>query len=140
MKEMDIIRKILVALMLILWVAMGYENYRNMSKVSHFENRKGPQLILFWANWCGHCSRIKGKGGEKKEWDILEEKKILTSKGLVDVVNYEESETPPELLKKFEIVQYPTIVFVKEDGSHIIQEEGERRVENWEKFVRENII
>lgn len=137
-----LIKRAVVALLLVLWTLMGYENFTNLKKVEEFNNEApSGKLMLFWAEWCPHCLNIKSKGsGEEKAWDKLEsESPILTSQGKIEVKNYEESETPPELLNKYEVSGFPSVILLKSDGTSVKYTEGTRSVAAWKKFVKENI-
>tara|TARA_X000001036_G_scaffold439549_1_gene491079 strand:+ start:346 stop:756 length:411 start_codon:yes stop_codon:yes gene_type:complete len=135
------VRRFLALFLLACWFAVGYEGFRNMYVTEEFEEHKGDRLVLFWADWCPHCNAIKSKDSQDspKEWDLLERKGgVSTSKGNVPAVNYEVDEAPA-IVEKYKIKSFPTVLFIKSDGTVIQQTEGSRNVKGWEEFAKENI-
>ena len=136
-----IVRRLLALFLLICWVAMGVEGFRNMYVNEEFEQFEGDRLVLFWADWCPHCQKIKAKSDSDppKQWDILENAGgVTTSKGKVPAVNYEVDEAPA-LVDKYDVTSFPTVMLIKADGTKIEQESGERNLKGWEDFVRQNV-
>tara|TARA_B100001094_G_C17906684_1_gene659169 strand:+ start:145 stop:555 length:411 start_codon:yes stop_codon:yes gene_type:complete len=135
------VRRFLAIFLLICWFAVGYEGFRNMYVAEEFEEYEGDRVVLFWADWCPHCNEIKSKTSEDspKQWDLLEQRGgVSTSKGRVPAVNYEVDEAPA-LVERYKIASFPTVLFIKSDGTTIQQTEGGRNVKGWEEFVKENI-
>ncbi len=135
------VRKILVLFLMLCWVMVGLEGFRNMYVAEEFEEYEGDRLVLFWADWCPHCKSIKSKSGDddEKQWDLLESRGgVETSKGKIPAVSYEVDEAPA-LIEQYNVTSFPTIMFLKADGTKIEQESGTRDIKGWEKFVKENI-
>ena len=136
-----LIRRILTVFLILCWFAVGFEGFRNTYVTEQFDQWEGDKLVLFWANWCPHCLKIKAKSPEDtdKAWDALERQGgVKTSKGRVPAINYEVDEAP-ELVERFGIKTFPTVVLVKDSGKHIVQEGGDRSVDGWNEFVKKHI-
>jgi len=136
-----LIRRILTVFLICAWFAVGFEGFRNTYVTEQFDQWDGDKLVLFWAEWCPHCQEIKSKDETEgdKAWDALERQGgVKTSKGRVPAINYEVDEAP-ELVERYGVKSFPTIMLIKDSGKHIVQEKGERSVEGWSDFVRKNI-
>ncbi len=93
----------------------------NLGKVNNLLKKKRPALILFYANWCGHCQAMK------PEWEKLEEScgRIPGNKMVVKV----NSDFQPHLTSNLadisrHVVGYPSIFQVK--GNRLSRYGGER--------------
>lgn len=83
----------------------------------------GRRLVFFYANWCGHCQKMK------PEWDKLVQKYNQT----YQLEQYEADEHK-DIMKKEQIEGFPTIKLYKADGtSH--EYRGDRSFESLEKFL-----
>lgn len=66
--------------------------------------KSGTKLVLFYADWCGHCKKIKPVWDETaKEVNSDEVKMIKVNCG-------EGTEKDQEIMKKYSIDGYPTII------------------------------
>lgn len=87
------------------------------------------QLVLYYADWCGHCQTLKPK------WDELAAKYNGTQVGgynvTIDKVNGDEF---PEKTQELQIKGFPTIIMYK-DGEKTVYT-GDRSMESLEEFVR----
>ena len=136
-----LVRRILTVFLIVCWFAVGFEGFRNTYVSEQFDQISGDKIVLFWAEWCPHCKTIKSKNDTDgdKDWDSLERQGgVQTSKGRVPAINYEVDEAP-ELINRFGVKSFPTVMLVKDSGKHIVQENGDRTVEGWGEFVRKNI-
>ena len=89
--------------------------------------KKGPWIVLFYANWCGHCTHMK------PEWNKF---KSSIPKGL-NVAEVENSSMP--LLEKTpEIRGFPTIKMFKDNVEVDEFKESERTKENIMRFANNN--
>lgn len=81
------------------------------------EVSEGKKVVLFYADWCGHCKKLKPVWDKAAEQVNKEEKRMLkvNCDGDVDVSNYD-------------IKGYPTIL-IFEDGEHK-EYNGERTLED----------
>ena len=84
-------------------------------------------LTLFYADWCGHCKKMK------PEWD-----KFKNGKYGSNCKEYESSELTSEMSEKYNIQGYPTILLLKED--EVIQKyDGGREQIDFEEFIKQYV-
>lgn len=82
------------------------------------------KLILFYADWCGHCQRFK------PQWNKL----VQSLKGIIKTVSINgEKKENGALLKKYKVDKYPTIIL--EDGQKQIEYDGDMTIEGLKQFV-----
>jgi protein disulfide-isomerase-like protein len=84
-----------------------------------------PKLVLFKAEWCGHCRNFK------PTWEAM--KNSLTN---IDFKTYD-ADNDESVMSKYGIQGFPTIVLEKNDK--VIEYNGERSVDNIIQFVNENL-
>lgn len=92
------------------------------------ENNDKKTLVLFYADWCGHCKRLA------PEWASLENSND-TDVQLVKI-NGDENK---ELMNKFEVDGFPTIYFLPRGLSNHterVQYQGGRTVDELLKFLK----
>jgi protein disulfide-isomerase-like protein len=70
------------------------------------ETKKGKQLVLFYADWCGHCKKIKPVWDETAD-EINDKDK---NKKMLKVNCGGGSEKEKEIMEKYNIDGYPTII------------------------------
>jgi thiol-disulfide isomerase/thioredoxin len=88
-------------------------------------NLKNPTLILFYADWCGHCQTFM---------PIWDEFKTKINKEEYNIIKIE-SANP--FTKKIQVVQgYPTIFYI--DGDDIKEYNKGRDVKSLVNFLKEN--
>lgn len=87
-------------------------------------------LILFYAEWCGHCKILM------PIWDALYDK-IPEDKLNILKVSCVEKEKMCKSIKYIE--GYPTIIFVDSKNNKVKLYEGERTIENIISFINENV-
>ena len=87
-----------------------------------------PRCTLYYVNWCGHCKNLK------PVWNELQKKEKYNDK-----IEFEEVEGDehPEVVQKEQIEGYPTIKLHK--NSETIEYQGNRSIEDLEKFVDDNL-
>ncbi len=68
------------------------------------EIAKGKKLVLFYADWCGHCKKIK------PEWDETAKEVNKEDKKMIKVNCGGGSEEEKEIMSKYNIDGYPTII------------------------------
>ena len=74
------------------------------SDVLAMYNGKKPMFIKFYANWCGHCKKIK------PEWDETAEEVNKKNKKMLKVNCGNGSKKEKEIMSKYNIDGYPTII------------------------------
>lgn len=81
------------------------------------ENISGKKaLVLFYADWCGHCKKFMPEWDEiSKEVKDKTDSVVLMKVECGDASNNEKHE---ELMKKYSIKGYPTILSFDENGQH----------------------
>ena len=94
----------------------------NNNSDNNSDNNSEDKIILFYAEWCGHCKKMK------PEWDNFKKDNPEVCE------EYESEEITEELKKKYKINGYPTIVKVQ--GNNVIPYEGERTREGLNKFLK----
>ena len=68
------------------------------------ETKTGKQLVLFYADWCGHCKKIK------PVWDEAANEIKDKDKKMLKVNCGGGSEKEKEIMEKYNIDGYPTII------------------------------
>ena len=99
----------LVAVLIILYLV--YVNYLKEGMkgemVDESEFLEGKKLVLFYADWCGHCKKVM------PDWD----KAAKESNGNMLKINCaDESTKTQELAAKYKVDGYPTII-IFDDGT-----------------------
>ena len=89
--------------------------------------KSGTKLVLFYADWCGHCKKIKPIWEETSSEVNDEELKMIK-------VNCGEG-TPADqkIMKKYSIDGYPTIIKFVDGKAQLYQ--GERDVESFKEAL-----
>ena len=80
--------------------------------------KTGTKLVLFYADWCGHCKKIK------PVWDESAKKVNKDEVKMIKVNCGEGTEKDQEIMKKYSIDGYPTIIKFVEGKPQLYQ--GER--------------
>ena len=88
-------------------------------------NQEKPQLMLFKAEWCGHCRNFK------ESWEALKEHVPQ-----VDFITYD-ADSNEEKMKEYGVQSFPTLMLKKND--EILEFNQERNIDNIVKFVNENL-
>jgi len=89
-------------------------------------------LVLFHADWCGHCKKFM------PQWDKMS-KEINDSESDVKLIKVEcgdasNNKKHAEIMKKYSIKGYPTILFFDESGNHS-EYEGDRSKDGITQFL-----
>jgi thioredoxin-like negative regulator of GroEL len=91
--------------------------------------KKEPtKLVLFYATWCPHCKEVMD--GEDSIWNRLKQRHGNRKDLLIDQID---SDKNPVMSTQYGIKGLPTILKIK--GSKVTQFNGERTLENIEKFL-----
>lgn len=107
-KELLILLLVLVILFLVRKICMGNEGFTDDELSDKVKD--GKQLVMFYADWCGYCKKIKPM------WDETASER--TTMGKSDMIKINVGDKTPEqnkLMKKYNINGFPTIVMF-EDG------------------------
>jgi len=89
--------------------------------------KSGTKLVLFYADWCGHCKKIKPVWEETaNEVNEPELKMIKVNCG-------EGTPADQKIMKKYSIDGYPTIIKFVNGKAQLYQ--GERNVESFKQAV-----
>ena len=84
--------------------------------------KDGKKVVLFYADWCGHCKKIK------PVWEKAAEKVNKEEKRMLMVNCGDDGKGVSDLMGKYNIKGYPTII-IFEDGEHK-EYNGERTLED----------
>ena len=96
----------------------------------------GKKLVLFYADWCGHCKNFK------PVWDeVAGGVNTDGQQKLVKVNVGDSSEESEKIMKEYNVDGFPTIVLVDKSGSNneINVYEGERTKESLEEYVNSKL-
>jgi protein disulfide-isomerase-like protein len=105
------------------------KKYLDLKKLESKLQMKGgsdkPSLVLFKADWCGHCNNFK------PVWNNL--------KTNYKNINYQEfdADKDKQVMKTFKISGYPTLMFKK--GGKMIEYKGMRDKESILSFIESKI-
>ena len=88
---------------------------------------KKKTFVFFKMNGCGHCKAMQS------EWDKFVSKHNASSTGVKTAVV--ESNSSPELVKKFNVQGFPTLLMIK-DNAIVKSFEGERTASAFESFTK----
>ena len=82
----------------------GFEGFETESGDLDNQVKSGTKLVLFYADWCGHCKNIK------PVWDETATKVNADEVKMIKVNCGEGTEKDQEVMKKYSIDGYPTII------------------------------
>lgn len=127
---------LLLGLLLLSLLFTSYNKYRLIegfeSSPSSFNDdvASGKKLVWFYADWCGHCKKMKSA------WDSAAEK----VKGQMVKINLGNSEDKKqqEISKKYNIEGYPTI-YLLNNGEIEEKYKGGRNSDDFESFCANKI-
>ena len=98
-----------------------YSNYLS----SYLENFGNPQeLVYFHMNGCGHCKKFS------PIWDEF----TSNYKGSLKLKKYEREEAGEDMLQKYQVQGFPTILLIDEQGNKK-EFQGDRTVSGLESFA-----
>lgn len=87
-------------------------------------------LIEFYATWCGHCKRLA------PIYEQLATQLASVDSLVIAKMEATENDLPPE--QPFAIEGFPTIKFFKANTNEMVDYNGERTVDGFIKFLKEN--
>lgn len=91
-------------------------------------SKEEANLMLFKAEWCGHCQAFK------KTWDLLGKDNELKNK--VNLITYD-SDNNKEEMKSWNIEGFPTLIL--QQGGEAYEYSGARELNEIKKFLKEKI-
>jgi protein disulfide-isomerase-like protein len=103
---------LLLAILLALFLVYNYflkEGFETKAKELDEHISEGKKVVLFYADWCGHCKKIK------PDWDDAAKEVNKDEKKMIKVNCGEGTVEDKEIMEKYNIDGYPTIV-IFEDG------------------------
>jgi protein disulfide-isomerase A1 len=109
----------LVAVVFVIYRATKREGMELKPSEFMSELDDGKKLVLIYADWCGHCKKIK------PTWDTVSEK--VNKENEVKMVKINCGEGTPEqkkLMSKYNVDGYPTILIVDKGNATVY--DGER--------------
>ncbi len=99
-----IILLIILAVLYFVYTTFLKEGFETQSSNLEDQVKSGTKLVLFYADWCGHCKKIKPVWDETaKEINVDEVKMIKVNCG-------EGTDEDQRIMKKYSIDGYPTII------------------------------
>ena len=98
------------------------EGFETKSKELDEHVLEGKKAVLFYADWCGYCKKIK------PDWDEAAKEVNKDEKKMLKVNCGEGTVEDKELMEKYSIDGYPTII-IFEDGKPT-KYEGKRSKED----------
>ena len=132
------INKVLLLIALLLGLYFLYSRYLNEGfevKAESFEDEissNKKSLVMFYADWCGHCKKLKPTWDElSKEVNENESSGVKMVK--VNCGDPNKNEKHKLIMKKYDIAGYPTIKLI--EGDKVSEYEGQRTKEGIMKFL-----
>jgi thiol-disulfide isomerase/thioredoxin len=106
-----------------------YENYNGDNVREDFDSQPAT-LTLFYADWCGHCKKLKPTF-DRELPQALQRKRMPCK---LQSVNADEH---PELVKKYNIKGFPTMIL--QSNGRLVEYNGDRTVSDIERFISKNL-
>lgn len=123
-----IILLIILAVLFFVYTKFLKEGFETESSNLDDEVKSGTKLVLFYADWCGHCKKIKPVWDETaKEVNVEEVKMIKVNCG-------EGTDEDQRVMKKYSIDGYPTIIKFVNGKASMYQ--GERNSESFKEMFQ----
>jgi thiol-disulfide isomerase/thioredoxin len=114
----------------VLCLALLFLIWRGNNNVSEGFAEKGPEFVMIYADWCGHCQKAKPDFDELAKASPLN---IGTNKVYLRGVNGESDEG--KLLK---VEGYPTFRLYKPDG-RMVEYTGGRGIDQYKEFLTKEL-
>ena len=111
--------RVLILLLALILLALVYKTFLKEGFESTCEElpsklNKDKQLVLFYANWCGHCKTMKPLWDDASQ-EVGNEKMIKVDVG-------EGTSEQKKMMEKYDVQGFPTIL-VFENGEYIKKHE-----------------
>lgn len=101
---------IILILLYLLWKNYLKEGFESSSEDFNSHIGKDKKLVLFYADWCGHCKKIK------PDWDAAATDINKDGTKMIKVNCGGGTDSDKEIMEKYSIDGYPTII-VFENGN-----------------------
>ena len=132
------INKVLFLIAILLVLYFMYSKFLNEGfevKAESFESEISPNdktLVMFYADWCGHCKKLKPVWDEtSKEVNANEDSGVKMVK--VNCGDPGKNDKHKYIMKKYEIAGYPTIKLIQ--GDKVEEYNGNRTKDDMLKFL-----
>ena len=123
-----IILLIILAVLYFVYTTFLKEGFETPSANLDDQVKSGTKLVLFYADWCGHCKKIKPVWDETaKEVNSDEVKMIKVNCG-------EGTDEDQRIMKKYSIDGYPTIIKFVNGKATLYQ--GDRDAESFKEMFQ----
>jgi thiol-disulfide isomerase/thioredoxin len=106
-----------------------YENYNGDNVREDFDSQPAT-LTLFYADWCGHCKKLKPTF-DRELPQALQRKRMPCKLQSVNADDH------PELVKKYNIKGFPTMIL--QSNGRLVEYNGDRTVSDIERFISKNL-
>jgi protein disulfide-isomerase A1 len=91
-------------------------------------NLHNPTLMLFHADWCGHCNRLMPTFNKFEN---------AINKNKLNIIKFN-ADNNPSAVKSFNVEGFPTILLNEPKTKRFIQYNGDRTLTDLVKFVNDN--
>jgi thiol-disulfide isomerase/thioredoxin len=88
------------------------------------------KLILFYADWCGHCTKFKPIFDN-------ELKQLISSSNIPVKLESIDADNNPEIISKYNVAGFPTLIL--EVNNKPIKYDGQRKSEDIIKFIKKHL-
>jgi thiol-disulfide isomerase/thioredoxin len=112
-----------LALLFLVWIGRQQMMFEGFTE-------KGPEFVMIYADWCGHCKKVK------PEFDKLAAQSPLIigeHKVYVRMINGDSEEG-----KTFKVEGYPTFRLYKPDG-RMVEYKGGRSIDQYKEFIMQEL-
>jgi len=118
-----------VGLVLVLiWV--GYRLFLSFGKKEgFFGGGQSYKLVMYYADWCGHCKRAKPEIAKLGATQTISGKTVD-----IVLVNADKEQTPSD------VKGYPTIRLLNPSGVMVKEYNGPRTTDGFLQFLKENVV
>lgn len=121
--------RVLILLLVLILLALIYKTFLKEGFETTCEDlpsklNKDKQLVLFYANWCGHCKKMK------PDWDSASQE--VGNEKMIKVDVGEGTSEQKKMMEKYDVQGFPTIL-VFENGEYVSKHE-ERSKESFLDF------
>ena len=108
--------------------AEHYQNYDN--NVREDFQSEPVTLKLFYADWCGHCKKLKPVFDNELP-------RAIKSRGLGCKLLAINADEQPDLVRRYNVKGFPTMILEK--NGRLIEYNGDRTVSDIERFISKNL-
>ena len=106
--------------LIILFALTIFRFFTDKKSSEKFSEEEKKTVVLFKAEWCGHCNRFK------EDWEKI--KILLTKKGIETQTYDADDEKSQKVMEKYQINSFPSIMIIQGDESE--KYEGDRSIED----------